>query len=449
MSIKIAFVSLGCDKNLVDSEVMVGLCNNDKEIETVSDESKADIIVVNTCCFIQDALEESIESIVEMGKMKEDGNCKGLIVAGCLGQRYEKEIFEEMPEVDAVIGTTSYEKVVEVAKEVYDGKKQIKEISDIDNAMDNEENSYSRIISTAGHFAYLKIAEGCDNHCTYCVIPSLRGKYRSRHMESLIKEAEILAKQDVKEIILVAQDTALYGKDLYGESKLHELLENLCKVEGIEWIRVLYCYPEHITNETIDVMAREDKICKYLDMPIQHACDTVLRRMGRRNTAGIIEEKVNLLREKMPDITLRTTVITGFPGETEEEFNFLMDFVEKTKFDRLGAFTYSQEEGTPAAIMKDQIDEDIKAERKEKIMFLQKDISMARCSEAIGKTFKVIIEGRLAEDQNVYCARSEKDAPDIDAMVFVRSEEELLTGDFVMVKITEAGDYDLYGEVAE
>ncbi len=449
MSIKIAFVSLGCDKNLVDSEVMVGLCNNDKEIETVSDESKADIIVVNTCCFIQDALEESIEAIVEMGKMKEDGNCKGLIVAGCLGQRYEKEIFEEMPEVDAVIGTTSYEKVVEVAKEVYDGKKQIKEISDIDNAMDNEENSYSRIISTAGHFAYLKIAEGCDNHCTYCVIPSLRGKYRSRHMESLIKEAEILAKQDVKEIILVAQDTALYGKDLYGESKLHELLENLCKVEGIEWIRVLYCYPEHITNETIDVMAREDKICKYLDMPIQHACDTVLRRMGRRNTAGIIEEKVNLLREKMPDITLRTTVITGFPGETEEEFNFLMDFVEKTKFDRLGAFTYSQEEGTPAAIMKDQIDEDIKAERKEKIMLLQKDISMAKCSEAIGKTFKVIIEGRLAEDQNVYCARSEKDAPDIDAMVFVRSEEELLTGDFVMVKITEAGDYDLYGEVAE
>ena len=449
MSIKIAFVSLGCDKNLVDSEVMVGLCNNDKEIETVSDESKADIIVVNTCCFIQDALEESIEAIVEMGKMKEEGNCKGLIVAGCLGQRYEKEIFEEMPEVDAVIGTTSYEKVVEVAKEVYDGKKQVKEISDIDNAMDNEENSYSRIISTAGHFAYLKIAEGCDNHCTYCVIPSLRGKYRSRSMESLIKEAEILAKQDVKELILVAQDTALYGKDLYGESKLHELLENLCKVEGIEWIRVLYCYPEHITNETIDVMAREDKICKYLDMPIQHACDTVLRRMGRRNTAGIIEEKVNLLREKMPDITLRTTVITGFPGETEEEFNFLMDFVEKTKFDRLGAFTYSQEEGTPAAIMKDQIDEDIKAERKERIMLLQKDISMAKCSEAIGKTFKVIIEGRLAEDQNVYCARSEKDAPDIDAMVFVRSEEELLTGDFVMVKITEAGDYDLYGEVAE
>ncbi len=449
MSIKIAFVSLGCDKNLVDSEVMVGLCNNDKEIETVSDESKADIIVVNTCCFIQDALEESIEAIVEMGKMKEEGNCKGLIVAGCLGQRYEKEIFEEMPEVDAVIGTTSYEKVVEVAKEVYDGKKQVKEISDIDNAMDNEENSYSRIISTAGHFAYLKIAEGCDNHCTYCVIPSLRGKYRSRHMESLIKEAEILAKQDVKELILVAQDTALYGKDLYGESKLHELLENLCKVEGIEWIRVLYCYPEHITNETIDVMAREDKICKYLDMPIQHACDTVLRRMGRRNTAGIIEEKVNLLREKMPDITLRTTVITGFPGETEEEFNFLMDFVEKTKFDRLGAFTYSQEEGTPAAIMKDQIDEDIKAERKDKIMLLQKDISMAKCSEAIGKTFKVIIEGRLAEDQNVYCARSEKDAPDIDAMVFVRSEEELLTGDFVNVKITEAGDYDLYGEVAE
>jgi len=448
MSIKMAFVSLGCDKNLVDSEVMLGLCRKDEEIEVISDEMAADIIVVNTCCFIQDALEESIETIVEMGRMKEEGSCKGLIVAGCLGQRYEKEIFEEMPEVDAVIGTTSYEKVVEVAKKVYEGNK-VKEIASIDNAMENEENSYSRIITTSGNYAYLKIAEGCNNHCTYCVIPSLRGKYRSRSMGSLVKETEILAKNDVKELILVAQDTALYGIDLYGESKLHELLEKLCAVEGIEWIRVLYCYPEHITDETIAVMAREEKVCKYLDMPIQHACDTVLKRMGRRNTAGIMEEKVKKLREAMPDITLRTTVITGFPGETDEEFEDLMAFVEKIKFDRLGAFTYSQEEGTPAARMQDQIDEDIKLERKNAIMELQKDISAEMCEASVGKTLKVIIEGRLAEDTNVYCGRSEKDAPDIDAMVFVRSEEELLTGEFVNVKITEAGDYDLYGEVVE
>ena len=448
MSIKMAFVSLGCDKNLVDSEVMLGLCRKDEEIEVISDESAADIIVVNTCCFIQDALEESIETIVEMGAMKEAGNCKGLIVAGCLGQRYEKEIFEEMPEVDAVIGTTSYEKVVEVAKKVYEGNK-VKEISSIDNAMENEENSYDRIITTSGNYAYLKIAEGCNNHCTYCVIPSLRGKYRSRSMDSLVKETEILAKNDVKELILVAQDTALYGIDLYGESKLHELLERLCKVEGIEWIRVLYCYPEHITDETIAVMAREEKICKYLDMPIQHATDTVLRRMGRRNTSGIIEERVNKLREAMPDITIRTTVITGFPGETDEEFEYLMDFVERVKFDRLGAFTYSQEEGTPAARMQDQIDEDVKLERKNAIMELQKDISAQMCELSVGRVLKVIIEGRLAEDTNVYCGRSEKDAPDIDAMVFVRSEEELLTGEFVNVQITEAGDYDLYGEVVE
>jgi len=448
MSIKMAFVSLGCDKNLVDSEVMLGICRNDGEIEVISDEKEADVIVVNTCCFIQDALEESIEAIVEMGKMKQEGKCKGLIVAGCLGQRYEKEIFDEMPEVDAVLGTTSYEKVAEAAKRVVKGER-FKEIASIDNAMEKEENSYNRIVTTSGNYAYLKIAEGCDNHCTYCVIPSLRGKYRSRSMESLIKEAEILAKNDVKELILVAQDTAPYGKDIYGESRLHELLERLCRIEGIEWIRILYCYPEHITDETIEVMAREEKICKYLDMPVQHGCDSVLKRMGRRNTAGIIEEKVSKLRGAMPDIALRTTVITGFPGETEEEFNELLSFVEKMKFDRLGAFAYSQEEGTPAAKMAEQIDEDIKQERKNAVMELQKGISARKCEECVGKTMKVIIEGRLAEDQQVYCARSEKDAPDIDGMVFVRSEEELLTGDFINVRITEAGDYDLYGEAAE
>ncbi|MGL4789841.1 MAG: 30S ribosomal protein S12 methylthiotransferase RimO [Anaerotignaceae bacterium] len=443
---KMAFVSLGCDKNLVDSEVMLGLCKQ-AGIEVVSDESIADVIVVNTCCFIQDALDESIEAIVEMGHFKEEGNCKGLIVAGCLGQRYEKEIFEEMPEVDAVVGTTAYEKIVEVAKRVCEGEK-IKEISSIDAPMINEDNSYLRVISTAGHFAYLKIAEGCDNHCTYCVIPKLRGAYRSRKIESLVKEAEVLAQQGIKELILVAQDTALYGTDIYGKSCLDKLLTELCKVDGIEWIRILYCYPEHITDETIEVMAREEKICNYLDMPIQSGCDTVLKRMGRKNTAGIIMDRVNKLRQAMPDITLRTTLISGFPNETEEEFEKTLKFVEEGKFDRLGVFTYSQEEGTPAAMLPNQIDEEIKQERKDIIMDMQKFISAKKCEEAVGKKMKVIIEGKLPEDK-VYCGRSYKDAPDIDGLIFVDSEEELLTGDFVEVVITAASDYDLYGKVAE
>ena len=353
MSVKIAFVSLGCDKNLVDSEVMLGICKRDG-IEIVSDESVADLIVVNTCCFIQDALEESIETIVEVGKYKQD-KCKGIIVAGCLGQRYEKEIFEEMPEVDAVVGTAAYEQISQVARRVFAGEK-VKELIDIDSPMEREDNAHLRIVSTSGSFAYLKIAEGCDNYCTYCVIPKLRGKYRSRSVESLVKEAEVLAKQDVKELILVAQDTSLYGTDIYGKSHLHILLTQLCKVEGIEWIRILYCYPEHITDETIEVMAREEKICNYLDMPIQHGNDAVLKRMGRRNTEGIISERVEKLRKAMPGIVLRTTIITGFPNETEEEFESCMEFIESMKFDRLGVFTYSQEEGTPAAIMENQID---------------------------------------------------------------------------------------------
>lgn len=446
MNIKMAFVSLGCDKNLVDSEVMLGLCKQGG-IEIVSDESTADLIVVNTCCFIQDALEESIETIVEMGEYKKEGNCKGIIVAGCLGQRYEKDIFDEMPEVDAVVGTTAYEKIVEVAKRVYEGEK-LKELTDIDMPMISEDNSALRMLSTAGHFAYLKIAEGCDNHCTYCVIPKLRGKYRSRKIESLVKEATVLAEQGIKELILVAQDTALYGSDIYGKSCLDKLLTELSKVEGIEWIRILYCYPEHITDETIAVMASEDKVCKYLDMPVQSGCDTVLKRMGRKNTANIIEEKIEKLRTAMPEITLRTTLITGFPGETEEEFNATLSFVEKARFDRLGVFTYSQEDGTPAAIMENQIAEDIKLERKDRIMEMQKFISAEKCENAVGKKMRVLVEGRLPEDK-VYCARSYKDAPDIDGLVFVSSDEELLTGDFCEVVITEASDYDLYGRVTE
>ncbi len=446
MSIQLAFISLGCDKNLVDSEVMLGICRKEG-LEVISEEEKADIIVINTCCFIQDALEESIETIVEMGKLKETGACRGLIVTGCLGQRYEKEMFEEMPEVDAVIGTASYEQIAKVAKEVYEGKK-VKELADIDMPMEDEDHALLRVLSTAGHFAYLKIAEGCDNHCTYCVIPSLRGKFRSRHLESLVQEAKGLAKQGVKELILVAQDTALYGTDLYGENRLPQLLEALCQIDGIEWIRLLYCYPEHLTDETIAVMAREPKICHYLDMPIQHGDDGVLRRMGRRNTKALMVEKIGKLRHAMPDITIRTTIITGFPGETEEEFASCLDFVTEMKFDRLGVFTYSQEEGTPAAKLPNQIDEEVKVERKEILMQRQKEISAQICESFVGKTMTVLVEGQLPGEA-VYCTRSFRDAPDIDGLVFVQSDVELLTGDMVEVEITAAADYDLYGRVME
>lgn len=445
MKANIAFISLGCDKNLVDSEVMLGLTKK-SEMTIVSDESTADLIVINTCCFIKDALEESIETILEMAQYKKNGNCKGIIVAGCLGQRYEREIFEEMPEIDAVIGTTAYESIIEVAEKVLNGEKHIMELTDINSPM-VEDNGYTRVLSTAGYFAYLKIAEGCDNHCTYCVIPKMRGKYRSRHIESLIQEAKILAEQGVKELILVAQDTAIYGKDLYGSSKLHELLKDLCGIEGIEWIRILYCYPEHLTNETIEVMSVEDKICKYLDMPIQHASDSVLKRMGRRSTQFLIKCRIADLRKAMPDIAIRTTLITGFPGETVEEFNDVLNFVNEMKFERLGVFTYSQEEGTPAADMENQIDEDIKIERKDIIMEAQKFVSASNCEKSVGKTYKVLVEGKLPED-NVYCARSFKDAPDIDGLVFVSSSEELLSGDFIDAYITEASDYDLVGEAA-
>jgi len=445
MSIKTAFVSLGCDKNLVDSEVMLGLLKKEG-IEIVSDESDADLIVVNTCCFVQDALEESIETIVEMGKYKED-KCKGIIVAGCLGERYKDEIFNEMPEVDAIIGTTAYESIAETVKRVYAGEKA-QVFADINMPMENEDNSLLRTVSTAGNFAYLKIAEGCDSHCTYCVIPKLRGRYRSRSLESLAKEGAVLASQGVKELILVAQDTALYGKDIYGKSCLDKLITELCKIEGLEWIRILYCYPEHISDELIEVMAREEKVCHYLDMPIQNGCDTVLKRMGRRSNREIIGQKIEKLRNAMPDITLRTTIISGFPGETNEEFEECIDFIKSMKFDRLGVFTYSREEGTPAALLPNQIDEEVKVERKDIIMDIQKNISAKKCEAMVGKKTKVLVEGRLPEE-NVFCGRSYKDAPDIDGLVFIKSEEEIISGEFVTVAITQSGDYDLYGKVEE
>lgn len=443
MSANIAFISLGCDKNRVDSEVMLGILN-ERGYTPVSDEAEADIIVINTCCFIKDALEESIETILEMAEYKKNGRCRGLIVAGCLAQRYENEIFAEMPEVDAVIGTAAYEGVADVADEILSGKSGIHSMRDINSQMD-ENNAQKRVLSTAGHYAYLKISEGCDNYCTYCVIPKMRGKHRSRTMDSLVMEASSLASGGVKELLVVAQDTSIYGRDIYGKPMLHELLKRLCRIEGIEWIRLLYCYAETLTDETIRAMAEEDKICKYIDIPIQHGSDSVLKRMGRRSSRELITSKISALRQAMPDICIRTTIITGFPGESEEEFSELVEFVKELKFDKLGVFTYSAEEGTPAAAMDNQIDEDIKEERRDYIMELQKNISAEKCSGMTGKTIRVIVDGRIPED-DIYCGRSYKDAPDIDGMVFFKSDYEILSGDFADVRIDGASDYDLTGE---
>ncbi len=443
MDKNIAFISLGCDKNRVDSEVMLGILK-ERGYCPVSDEAQADIIVINTCCFIKDALEESIETILETAEYKNSGRCKGLIVAGCLAQRYENEIFDEMPEVDAVVGTTAYEGIADVADRILEGESGIHSMKSIDDNMD-EANAQKRILSTAGHYAYLKISEGCDNHCTYCVIPKMRGKHRSRTMESLEAEAKQLAEAGVKELLVVAQDTSIYGRDLYGKPMLHELLKRLCRIEGIEWIKLLYCYAETLTDETIHTMAEEDKICKYIDIPIQHGSDSVLKRMGRRTSRKLITERIEALRAAMPDICIRTTIITGFPGETEEEFDELVDFVSKLKFEKLGVFTYSQEEGTPAAMMDNQIDEEIKEERKDYIMELQKNISAEKCAKMLGKTIKVIVDGKLTEE-DVYCGRSQSDAPDIDGIVFFKSDYEIMSGDFADVRIDETSDYDLIGE---
>ncbi|WP_313529595.1 30S ribosomal protein S12 methylthiotransferase RimO [Anaerotignum sp.] len=440
----VAFTSLGCDKNRVDSEVMLGILAQ-KGFQAVADEAQADIIVVNTCCFIKDALEESIETILEMAEYKKTGNCKGLIVAGCLGQRYEEEFFNELPEVDAIIGTAAYESVAEVAAEILAGKTGERYLEDIDRPMEDT-NGKLRVLSTAPYFAYLKISEGCDNHCTYCVIPKLRGKHRSRALESLVEEATVLAQNGVKELVIVAQDTSIYGRDLYGEPKLHILLEKLAEVDGIEWIRLLYCYPETLTQETIDVMAKNEKICHYIDMPIQHGNDAVLKRMGRKSSQVLIKEKVAALRQAMPDIAIRTTLIVGFPGESEEEFNDLIQFVEEMKFDRLGVFSYSQEDGTPAARMENQIDNELKEVRRDTIMDIQKNIAAALCEKEVGKVVQVLVEGKLPEE-NIYCGRTRRDAPDIDGLVFLNAEEEIYSGDFVTVKVREAGDYDLMGDV--
>ena len=440
---KILFISLGCDKNLVDSEVMLGMLTS-KGYEITDDENEADVVVVNTCCFIGDAKEESIHNILEMAELRKAGDIKALIVTGCLAQRYKEEIQTEIPEVDAIIGTTAIDAIVETLEDVLAGQGH-NHIEDINRTPVYDK---SRIVTTGGHYAYLKIAEGCDKRCSYCIIPKVRGNYRSIPMESLLAEARKLVEFGAKELILVAQETTLYGKDLYGEKSLPRLLHELCKIDGLYWIRILYCYPEEITDELIETIRTEEKVCHYLDIQIQHASDNILKRMGRRTNQAELRDMIARLRERIPDICLRTTLITGFPGETQEDHEELMAFVDEMEFDRLGVFTYSAEEDTPAAEFEDQIEEEIKKDRQAEIMELQQEIAFEKAENAVGRTVLAMIEGRLP-DENAYAARTYMDAPNVDGLVFVQTSRELMTGDFVKVKITGSYEYDLIGEIVE
>ena len=438
---KILFISLGCDKNLVDTEVMLGMLAS-RGYEMTNDEQEADIIVINTCCFIHDAKEESIQNILEMAEYKKNGSAKALIVTGCMAERYRQEILDEIPEVDEVLGTTAYDRILDAVDAALAGQHEVM-TADL-NALPLPETK--RLVTTGGHFAYLKIAEGCDKHCTYCIIPKIRGNFRSVPMERLLKEAQDLAEQGVKELILVAQETTLYGKDLYGEKSLPKLLRELCKISGIRWILILYCYPDEITDELIQVMKEESKICHYLDLPIQHANDTILKRMGRRTSKQELIDIVQKLRKEIPDICLRTTLITGFPGETQEQHEEVMEFIDTLEFDRLGAFTYSPEEDTPAATFEDQIDEEVKEDRQADIMELQQEIAFNKAEDMIGREVLVMIEGKVA-DENAYVGRTYRDAPNVDGLIFINTDVELISGDFAKVKVTGALDYDLIGEL--
>lgn len=454
----VLFVSLGCDKNLVDSEKMLGLLN-EAGYRVAQEESEADAIVVNTCCFIHDAKEESVETILEMAEWKKKGRLKALIVTGCMAQRYQDEIQQEIPEVDAVIGTTGYTEIVPILDEILAEAEASQKEAAVEEP---KEKSFvnccpsidllpasladKRVVTTGGYTAYLKIAEGCNKRCTYCIIPYIRGHYRSFPMEDLLEEARKLAEGGVKELILIAQETTVYGMDCYGRKALPELLTKLCEIEGIEWIRILYCYPEEITDELIAVMKKEKKICHYLDIPIQHSEDTILKRMGRRTNRAELVSLVEKLRKEIPDIVLRTTLITGFPGETEEKFKNMVDFVDSMEFDRLGVFPYSAEEGTKAAEMDGQITEEVKESRRDEIMALQQEISADKAASRIDDEMSVLIEGYLYED-DIYIGRTYMDAPKVDGNVFVRAEEELISGDIVPVRITGANEYDLMGDV--
>lgn len=440
---KVLFISLGCDKNLVDSEMMIGMLA-EKGYSFTDDETEAEAVVVNTCCFINDAKEESVNTILEMAELKKSGQIKALIVAGCLAQRYREEIQTEIEEVDAIIGTSAIDAITEALDRVLAGGRE-NYFENLDKA---PVTGKKRIVTTGGHYAYLKIAEGCNKHCTYCIIPKVRGNYRSVPMESLLEEAKALAEGGVKELILVAQETTLYGTDLYGEKKLPQLLRDLAKIEELQWIRLLYCYPEEITDELIEVIRAEEKVCHYLDIPIQSGCDRILKRMGRRTDTGQIRGLVEKLRKEIPDICIRTTFITGFPGETQEDHEDTMYFVNEMEFDRLGVFTYSQEEDTPAAGMDEQIDDEVKVCRQEEMMELQQEIAFEAAQAMEGEILTVMVEGKIAED-DAYVTRTYKDAPGVDGYLFVRTTRSLMSGDFIKVRVTGAHEYDLLGEPVE
>ena len=440
---KIMFISLGCDKNLVDTEMMLGMLA-EKGYQFTDDEQEAEIVVVNTCCFIGDAKEESINTLIEIGQLKETANVKMLIAAGCLAQRYRKEIREQIPEVDVIIGTMAIDKIVEAVEE-YQTKQYTTFVEDIDRT---PVSGKKRVVTTGGHYAYMKIAEGCDKRCSYCIIPKVRGSYRSIPMETLLKEANTLVEQGVKELILVAQETTLYGTDLYGKKSLPELLRKLSEIRGLYWIRILYCYPEEITEELIDTIAELPKVCHYLDIPIQHASDKILKRMGRRTNQQQLKDKIAMIRSKIPDMCLRTTLITGFPGESQEDHEQSMAFVDEMEFDRLGVFTYSAEEDTPAAGFPDHIEEEVKKDRQADIMELQQEIAFEKAEGMTGQDVLVMIEGKVA-DENAYVGRTYKDAPNVDGLVFVNTDRELMTGDFVPVHITGSYEYDLIGEIKD
>ena len=445
--IKLFCVSLGCDKNLVDTEKMLGVAGG-LGVSFTDDETEADAILINTCCFIGDAKEESVNTILEMARYKEEGKCRALIVAGCLAQRYKQEIIDEIPEVDAILGTTSYEEIGNVLTRLFGEEKEKKEehISCFHDLKELPETAKKRVMTTGGHYAFLKIAEGCDKRCSYCIIPYLRGPYRSVPMEQLLAEARELADNGVRELILVAQETTLYGKDLYGEKTLPKLLHELAQIPGIYWIRIQYCYPEEITDELIQTIKTEEKVCHYLDIPIQHASDRILKRMGRRTHKAELKERIGALRREIPDIALRTTFICGFPGETEEDHEELMEFVDEMEFERVGVFTYSAEEDTPAYSYPDQIPEEVKEERRADVMELQQEIAFEHCENMVGKVLDVMIEGKVA-DEPAYVGRTYMDAPNVDGLIFVNADEMLMAGDFVRVKVTGANEYDLIGEV--
>ena len=446
--IKLFCVSLGCDKNLVDTEKMLGVAGG-LGVSFTDDETEADAILINTCCFIGDAKEESVNTILDMARYKEEGKCRALIVAGCLAQRYKQEIIDEIPEVDAILGTTSYEEIGNVLTRLFEENGEEKKAEHISCFHDLKElptQAEKRVMTTGGHYAFLKIAEGCDKRCTYCIIPYLRGPYRSVPMEQLLAEARELADNGVRELILVAQETTLYGKDLYGEKSLPKLLHELAQIPGIYWIRIQYCYPEEITDELIQTIKSEEKVCHYLDIPIQHASDRILRRMGRRTHKAELKERISTLRREIPDIALRTTFICGFPGETQEDHEELMEFVDEMEFERVGVFTYSAEEDTPAYSYQDQIPEKVKEERRADVMELQQEIAFEHCENMVGKVLDVMIEGKVA-DEPAYVGRTYMDAPNVDGLIFVNADEMLMSGDFVRVKVTGANEYDLIGEV--